>query len=645
MSTTRHDLGAVSAYALAVEHGYTGTEEEFATILANAANYASESKNAKEGAEKAAAEAKGYKDDAADILSDVNTAGSDQISAIQNEAAAQVSAAKEEIESKGKETLESIPDNYETLQADVSELKSDIDTLNQGGLNLKEDFIGQQVNEWLDEHPEATTTVQDGSLGTEKFTEYAKKKIVKDYVTPQMYGAVGDGITDDTEAILACFAENYNIFVPRGNYLLTQPIVINKEGMCINGENNMSWQKTSFIFDGCDGIIFETNRFTTFSGVSVVAKSKANENCGFKFIGNNTHKVRIENLMVGKFKYAFTDCISDNGSFSTLWNCTFKHIRTDNTEFALYFNQTEASYANNNFGCIFEDFYSNNGKVFVNASKLTFIGCNFGIRQNNFLNMKYGCYCNFINCNFECDEVITTGYCLNFNGKNFNFENCQFILRGNEGVYFINTESDLSLMKLSGCYSNVIGSGKIWATVGSDFKKAGAIIFDNDNYEMEKPNFTGSYYKNGYTSEKGLINSYDNSKEKVSSDTLYYSLDRNRVEYKNKSGAFVDALGNEVSNFGKYPFMIANGFYLDAGSLSASDNTVTVDYNRKKDGIFLTPSAIYASDGTPVMVCRSQETDYHNKNNYAVLRLKMWNGTTWVNNTKSVVIKWVKISR
>lgn len=51
----------------------------------------------------------------------------------------------------------------------VSQLKEDLDTLNQGGLNLKEDFIGQQVNKWLDEHPEATTTVQEHSLTIDKW--------------------------------------------------------------------------------------------------------------------------------------------------------------------------------------------------------------------------------------------------------------------------------------------------------------------------------------------------------------------------------------------------------------------------------------------------------------------------------------------
>ena len=38
----------------------------------------------------------------------------------------------------------------------------------------------EAVDKWLDDHPEATTTVLDASLGVEKFTEEAKKQVVKD---------------------------------------------------------------------------------------------------------------------------------------------------------------------------------------------------------------------------------------------------------------------------------------------------------------------------------------------------------------------------------------------------------------------------------------------------------------------------------
>ena len=40
MATIVKDLGAVSAYAYAVEQGYTGTEEEFAELMASYATVA-----------------------------------------------------------------------------------------------------------------------------------------------------------------------------------------------------------------------------------------------------------------------------------------------------------------------------------------------------------------------------------------------------------------------------------------------------------------------------------------------------------------------------------------------------------------------------------------------------------------------------
>lgn len=67
----------------------------------------------------------------------------------------------------------------------IGELKEDLDTLNQGGLNLKEDFIGKQVNNWLDEHPEATTTVQDDSLDEKKIQVSFRSKIKRTYRTFQ----------------------------------------------------------------------------------------------------------------------------------------------------------------------------------------------------------------------------------------------------------------------------------------------------------------------------------------------------------------------------------------------------------------------------------------------------------------------------
>lgn len=168
MSIKTIDLGAVSAYAMAVEQGYSGTEEEFGIILANAANYAKESKEAKEIAVQSATEAEEHKNTASQILEEVhtdganqiqaiNTAGeqqiqnltekvSEQISAIEAVSAEQTDAAKAEIAAKGNEVLESIPEDYTGLQGEVDELKTDLTHYLQLSTTIKEVEVNKISN-------------------------------------------------------------------------------------------------------------------------------------------------------------------------------------------------------------------------------------------------------------------------------------------------------------------------------------------------------------------------------------------------------------------------------------------------------------------------------------------------------------------
>ena len=109
------------------------------------------------------------------------------------------------------------------VRAQISDVKSD--------LAQYEDIftadLDESVSNWLDLHPEATTTVEDGSLTEAKFTNELKLKTIKDYVTPQMYGAKGDGTTDDTSAIVAMFSSGKkNFFFPPGKYKVTNDITI-----------------------------------------------------------------------------------------------------------------------------------------------------------------------------------------------------------------------------------------------------------------------------------------------------------------------------------------------------------------------------------------------------------------------------------
>ena len=61
------------------------------------------------------------------------------------------------------------PTAGDAVREQVNALNEDIEKLNDGGLIIKDEIIEQDITNWLDQHPEATTTVQDDSLTTAKY--------------------------------------------------------------------------------------------------------------------------------------------------------------------------------------------------------------------------------------------------------------------------------------------------------------------------------------------------------------------------------------------------------------------------------------------------------------------------------------------
>lgn len=187
------------------------------------------------------------------------------------------------------------------------------------------------INSWLEAHPEATTTVQDGSLTESKFSDSLKLKAIKDYVTPQMYGAVGDGITNDTTAFINALANSDTVFIPEGTYLLENTIYLS-QNKCLFGENRY---KSILKFDsGINGVCI--NHSTNVRNLTISVDGDINAlfiNTSQNPVGGYNLSSVCENINIENRSLSIGGCgikitaIAVTGKPEGCYNGTFRDIR------------------------------------------------------------------------------------------------------------------------------------------------------------------------------------------------------------------------------------------------------------------------------------------------------------------------------
>lgn len=82
-----------------------------------------------------------------------------------------------------------------------------------------------------------TGAIADGAITRPKISTTFLPEIENGYVTPEMYGAVGDGVTDDTQAIQDALDNGKYVLFPAERYLITDTILFNRVGCFINAAN------------------------------------------------------------------------------------------------------------------------------------------------------------------------------------------------------------------------------------------------------------------------------------------------------------------------------------------------------------------------------------------------------------------------
>lgn len=178
------------------------------------------------------------------------------------------------------ELLCKVIDYLNKSMEDIKTLNKDVTALHGAYVKLQEYVnnyfstldVQEEINKKLDE------LVDTGKLDI-IFNHWIK------YVTPEQYGAVGDGVTDDTNAIKQCFAQNKSILLTQ-DYLCSEQIIDNI-GHDVLGNGN--------IVSSCDGYIITIN----------IDKSRLEQrkyNYRLKVTGNKLNNgVKISNSIGNKY--------------------------------------------------------------------------------------------------------------------------------------------------------------------------------------------------------------------------------------------------------------------------------------------------------------------------------------------------------
>lgn len=197
-------------------------------------------------------------------------------------------------------------DKLEDKKADKTDLDTErkrIDVLNEGGLNLKDEVIDTSIKAWLAEHPEATTTVQNGAITEEKINSAFLPYIKKDYVTPEMFGAVGDGIHDDTVSIKSAFATGRDVhLMANKTYLVTETITVEKL-QNFNGENSViifnppNTLDAGLVITNLKPTVYTEKKFA-INNISLDCNGKVNKGlCAQNIVGNIFDNIFIKGAL------------------------------------------------------------------------------------------------------------------------------------------------------------------------------------------------------------------------------------------------------------------------------------------------------------------------------------------------------------
>lgn len=257
-----------------------------------------------------------------------------------------------------------------------------------------------------------------------------ERDIEKDYVTPKMFGAVGDGKADDTEALKSALASGNNIYLPKGVYITNEPLYVNVNTTGLKGESSQSIIKVGDKFPEGEAVV----TFYSPNGDYNDRIERERTHGHFSVVGNekNCDGVRIGGAVGTEYEghtegAIFDNILVDDCNVAFLWGAhAYKNtlIQCDSND-NKYSLKTAADITDTGevFTCINCGFWS--GVLHIaDCGELMMYACTIHTKASQTVDgVSCGHYfksamVNFQNCHFEsiirtqeeCDEVRSTRF-------------------------------------------------------------------------------------------------------------------------------------------------------------------------------------------------------------------------------------------
>lgn len=391
---------------------------------------------------------------------------------------------------------------------------------------IDETIINSAVSDWLDDHPEATTSIEDGSLTESKFSDTLKLSAIKDYVTPEMFGAKGDGITDDSSAIQDAIDNDDGKSVLFTKIYGVASTIDNSNGVSLFGINGATIKCVSSMSDMLTMTRYEVSAPHVISGLVFDGNSLCDNGLTINYCTN----VLIENCRSRDF-------LKIHFNLKAGYECFVQNVYArnaiaydaNNTITAFYIKVSDSVFTN----CVTVNFdlgFDVNTNVFL-------IGCHPWNNDTDFVKNSIGIItkanpyikdCELDNCKFG---VYVSGY------YSVHMDSCRFIF-GSTISNFTNTYVYLETGTLSyadACYFGKSGSTCTLCSRPQNLSVNGAVFG------------SGATFTDTYTNRRLLMSS-DERYQLIIADGTSFSLAAGATVTKTYTISGIKAFDSIVCN-------------------------------------------------------------------------------------------------